>query len=97
MFEKRNFHHKATERICVCESQTESQQIFALIKLMKRLLLSLLTLVLGMACFIPAPASAYYYGGRYYRYHYRGHYYRYHYRGHYYLHRGGHPGYYRYW
>ena len=70
---------------------------------MKNLLPLLLTVVLGIACFLPAPASAYYYGGRYYRYRYQGHYYRYHYHGHYYRHRtwvvavNGRAGYYRYW
>jgi len=70
---------------------------------MKNLLPLLLTVVLGIACFIPAPASAYRYHGRYYPYYYRGHYYPYRYHGHYYYHRGwsvgitGRPGYYRYW
>ena len=44
-------------------------------------------------------ASAYYYGGHYYRYRYRGHYYRYHYHSGYYRHRRwvtGPRGYYRY-
>ena len=54
--------------------------------------------MLGIACFIPTPASAYpyhgryypyYYGGHYYRYRYQGHYYRYNYGGHYYRHRIG--------
>ena len=36
--------------------------------------------VLGVACLIPAPASAYYYRGRNYPYYYRGHYYSYYYR-----------------
>ncbi|HEY4284293.1 MAG TPA: hypothetical protein VGM62_14610 [Chthoniobacterales bacterium] len=49
------------------------------------------------ACLAPTPASAYYYSGRYYRYRYHGHYYRYYNHNHYYRHRGGHPGYYRYW
>ena len=48
---------------------------------MKNLLPPVFAVVLGIACFVPAPASAYYYGGRYYRYYYRGHYYRYHYHG----------------
>jgi len=43
--------------------------------------------MLSLLCLIPAPASAYYYRGHYYRYSYRGHYYRYHYRGRYYRHR----------
>jgi hypothetical protein len=70
---------------------------------MKRLLLALLAVLVTSACFVPAPASAYYYQGRYYRYNYRGHYYRYHYHGAYYRHRrwmvavNGRPGYYRYW
>jgi len=69
---------------------------------MKRLLPHVFAVVLGVACFVPVPASAYYYGGRYYRYYYRGHYYRYHHGGHYYRHRrwvvvNGRPGYYRYW
>ena len=79
---------------------------------MKNLLPLLFAVVLGIACFIPAPASAYhyhgryypyYYGGHYYRYRYQGHYYRYNYRGHYYRHRAwavgvnGRAGYYRYW
>jgi len=72
---------------------------------MKRLLPLMFTMVL-VACLVPAPASAYYYHGRYYPYHYRGHYYQYHYNGHYYLHRRwvagvyGRPpffGHYRYW
>ena len=73
-------------------------------KLMKNLLPLLFALVLGVACFVPAPASAYYYHGRYYRYSYRGHYYPYRYHAHYYRHRawvvgvnGGRAGYYRYW
>jgi hypothetical protein len=81
-------------------------------KLMKNLLRLLFAVVLGVACFIPAQASAYYYRGRYYPYRYRGHYYkyyngghyyRYHYRGSYYRHRAwvvgvnGGAGYYRYW
>jgi hypothetical protein len=81
-------------------------------KLMKNLLPLLFAVVVGIACFIPAPASAYRYhgryypysyGGHYYRYRYQGHYYQYQYRGHYYRHRGwvvgvsGRPGYYRYW
>ncbi len=80
--------------------------------LMKNLLPLVLAVVLGVACFVPAPASAYYYHGRYYPYYYRGHYYqyydrghyyRYHYRGHYYRNRNwvvgvnGRAGYYRYW
>ncbi|MGC2354414.1 MAG: hypothetical protein WA496_13530 [Candidatus Udaeobacter sp.] len=71
---------------------------------MKNLLLLAFAVALGVACFVPAPASAYYYRGRYYRYNYRGHYYRYHDHGHYYRHRtwvvgvnGGRAGYYRYW
>lgn len=70
---------------------------------MKNLLPLLFAVVLAVACFIPAPASAYRYHGRYYPYYYRGHYYPYRYHGHYYLHRGwavgihGRPGYYRYW
>jgi hypothetical protein len=76
---------------------------------MKHLLPLVFAVVLGVACFLPAPASAYYYRGRYYPYYYRGHYYRYYYGGHYYryryhgryyLHRAwvaGPPGYYRYW
>jgi hypothetical protein len=81
-------------------------------KIMKNLLPLLLAVLIGIACFIPAPASAYryhgryypyYYGGHYYRYRYQGHYYQYQNRGHYYRHRGwvvgvsGRPGYYRYW
>ncbi|HEY1894073.1 MAG TPA: hypothetical protein VGG52_05935 [Chthoniobacterales bacterium] len=53
--------------------------------------------LLCAACLAPTPASAYYYGGRYYRYRYHGHYYRYYNHHHYYRHRAGHPGYYRYW
>ena len=70
---------------------------------MKNLLPLVLAVALGVACFIPAQASAYTYRGRYYRYNYRGHYYQYHYHNHYYRHRGwavgvnGRPGYYRYW
>jgi hypothetical protein len=69
---------------------------------MRRLLLYLLAAALGAACFIPAPASAYYYRGNYYRYYNRGHYYRYYRGGAYYRHRrwvvvAGRPGYYRYW
>ena len=79
---------------------------------MKNLLPLLFAVVLGVACFIPAQASAYnyrgryypyYYGGHYYRYRYQGHYYRYNYRGHYYRHRAwavgvnGRAGHYRYW
>ena len=70
---------------------------------MKNLLPVVFALVLGVACFVPEPASAYYYHGRYYRYNYRGQYYRYHYHGHYYRHRtwvvavNGRAGYYRYW
>jgi len=70
---------------------------------MKNLLLLVLAVVLGVACFVPAPASAYYYRGHYYRYYYRGHYYGYHYHGRYYRHRtwvvavNGRAGYYRYW
>lgn len=70
---------------------------------MKNILPLVFAVVLGVACFVPTPASAYYYRGRYYRYNYRGHYYRYHYHAHYYRHRtwvvgvSGHPGYYRYW
>jgi hypothetical protein len=55
--------------------------------------------LLCAACLAPTPASAYYYGGRYYRYRYHGNYYRYHYNHHYYRHRGwaaGRHGY-RYW
>jgi hypothetical protein len=48
---------------------------------MRNLLTLVFAVVLGVACFVPAPASAYYYRGRYYRYNYRGHYYRYHYHG----------------
>jgi len=81
----------------------QSPCLIVLGKLMKNLLPLVFALVLGVACFVPAPASAYYYGGRYYRYSYRGHYYRYHYHGHYYRHRvwvvgvNGRAGYYRYW
>ena len=70
---------------------------------MKNLLPLVLAVALGVACFIPAQASAYYYHGRYYRYNYRGHYYRYHYHNHYYRNRtwvvggNGRAGYYRYW
>jgi hypothetical protein len=70
---------------------------------MKNLLPLVLAVALGVACFIPAQASAYTYRGRYYRYNYRGHYYQYHYHNHYYRHRAwavgvsGRPGYYRYW
>jgi hypothetical protein len=69
---------------------------------MKRLLPQVLAVVLGVMCFVPAPASAYYYRGRYYRYYHGGYYYRYYNRGHYYRHRrwvvvAGRPGYYRYW
>ena len=70
---------------------------------MKHLLRSVLAIVLSALCLVPAPASAYYYRGNYYRYRYQGHYYRYHYLGHYYRHRrwvvagNGRPGYYRYW
>jgi hypothetical protein len=69
---------------------------------MKRLLPQAFAVVLGVACFVPPPASAYYYHGQYYRYYNRGHYYRYYHRGHYYRHRrwvivAGRPGYYRYW
>ena len=71
---------------------------------MKNLLPLVFALVFGVACFVPAPASAYYYHGQYYRYNYRGHYYRYHYHGHYYRHRNwvvgvnaGRAGHYRYW
>ena len=79
---------------------------------MKNLLPLVFAVVLGVACFVPAPASAYYYHGRYYPYYYRGHYYRYydrghyyryHYHGHYYRNRNwvvgvnGRAGYYRYW
>ena len=56
--------------------------------------------MIGLACLIPAPASAYYYRGNYYRYRYNGHYYRYYNRHHYYRHRVwvvGPPAYYRYW
>jgi len=66
-------------------------------KLMKNLLPLLFAVVLGVACFVPVPASAYYYHGRYYRYSYRGHYYPYRYHGHYYRHRAWRGGYYRYW
>ena len=76
-------------------------------KLMKNLLPLVFAVVLGVACFLPAPASAYYYRGRYYPYYYRGHYYPYYnhghyypyyYRGHYYRHRAwARPGHYRYW
>ena len=55
---------------------------------MKNLTL-VLAVVIGAACFVPAPASAYYYRGRYYRYSYRRNYYRYHYHNHYYRHRLG--------
>ena len=51
---------------------------------MKNLLPLVFAVALGVACFIPAQASAYNYRGRYYRYYYRGHYYRYRYYGHYY-------------
>ena len=79
---------------------------------MKNLFPLVFAVVLGVACFVPASASAYYYRGRYYPYYYRGHYYpyyygghyyRYRYRGHYYRHRAwvvgvnGRAGYYRYW
>ena len=67
---------------------------------MKNLLPLVLAVMLSVACFVPAKASAYYYRGRYYPYHYRGHYYQYHYHGRYYLHRAwvaGPRGYYRYW
>jgi hypothetical protein len=67
---------------------------------MKNLLQLVFAMVLSVACFIPAPASAYYYHGRYYRYRYHGHYYRYHHLGGYYGHRvwvAGPRGYYRYW
>jgi len=72
-------------------------------KFMKQLFPQVLAVVLSIACFVPAPASAYYYRGRYYRYRYGSHYYRYYHGGHYYLHRRwvagayGRPGYYRYW
>lgn len=72
-------------------------------KIMKNLLRLMFAVVLSLACFVPARASAYYYHGRYYRYRYRGHYYRYHHLGHYYRHRAwvvgvsARPGYYRYW
>ena len=68
---------------------------------MKYLYLRLFGVLLVAACLVPAPASAYYYRGRYYRY--NGRYYRYHYNHHYYRHRAwvagvsGRPGYYRYW
>lgn|SRR5262249_31573777 len=81
----------------------QQNNVFAARNLLKRLLQSVFAVVLSLLCFIPAPASAYYYRGHYYRYSYRGHYYRYHYRGHYYRHRAwvvvgnGRPGYYRYW
>jgi hypothetical protein len=80
--------------------------------LMRSWISCFLAALLCAACLIPAPASAYYYHGRYYRYRYNGHYYRYSYRGHYYqyLYQGryyrhrtwvvgstGRPGYYRYW
>jgi hypothetical protein len=70
---------------------------------MKNLPSLVFALGLSIACFTPAPASAYYYGGRYYRYRYHGHYYRYNYNHHYYRHRAwvarvnGRPGYYRYY
>ena len=70
---------------------------------MKNLPPLVFAVALGITCFVPAPASAYYYHGRYYRYYYGGHYYRYQYRGHYYRHRSwvvgvnGRAGYYRYW
>lgn len=70
---------------------------------MKRLFMQLLAVLFSAACLFPASASAYYYGGRYYRYYNRGHYYRYYQRGHYYRHRrwvvavNGRPGYYRYY
>ena len=48
-------------------------------KIMKNLLPLLFAVVVGIACFIPAPASAYRYHGRYYPYYYGGHYYRYRY------------------
>jgi hypothetical protein len=86
---------------CVATKQSTCLIVFG--KLMKNLLPLVFALVLGVACFVPASASAYYYGGRYYRYSYRGHYYRYHYHGHYYRHRAwvvsvnGRAGYYRYW
>jgi hypothetical protein len=71
-----------------------------------------LAAVLCAVCLIPAPTSAYYYRGHYYRYRYHGHYYRYYNRGHYYQYyyqgryygqrvwvvgSNGRPGYYRYW
>jgi hypothetical protein len=40
---------------------------------MKNLLPLVFAVVLGVACFLPALASAYYYRGRYYPYYYRGH------------------------
>jgi len=91
---------------------TRQSQRLILRKLMKNLLPLLFAVLVGVACFIPAPASAYRYhgryypysyGGHYYRYRFQGHYYQYQYRGHYYRHRGwvvgvsGRPGYYRYW
>jgi hypothetical protein len=99
---------------CYLAISTEPQKYFATTKqlprlivsggkVMKNLLTLVLAVVLGVACFVPAPASAYYYRGQYYRYNYRGHYYRYHYHGHYYQHRtwvagvSGRAGYYRYW
>ena len=92
-----------------CATTKRPQRLIVLSKLMKNLLPLLFAVVLSVACFVPAKASAYYYRGRYYPYHYRGHYYRYyyggryyqyHYHGRYYLHRAwvaGPRGYYRYW
>ena len=71
--------------------------------MMKCVFPRLFAALLCAACLIPVSASAYYYGGRYYRYRYNGHYYRYHYHHHYYRHRvwvvsaNGRPGYYRYY
>ena len=70
---------------------------------MKNLLPLAFAVVLGVACFVPASASAYIYRGRYYGYYNRGHYYRYYNNGSYYRHRrwvagvSGRRGYYRYW
>ena len=75
-------------------------RIFAIVNEVKNLLPLLFTVTLGVACLIPAQASAYIYHGRYYPYRYRGHYYSYRYHGHYYRHRAwvaGPRAYYRYW
>jgi hypothetical protein len=59
---------------------------------LKNLLPLVFGVVLGVACFLPAPASAYYYRGRYYSYYYRGHYYPYYNHGHYYRYHYRGPG-----